>query len=151
MRARGGVRFKRLDLKFLEIGAMRVVFTKRDPEFPGISGQCIPGDTRGTEKLRKKTLLYGGGLSTGTDRSKLTTNQNSLSANQRPVFPDLVCSWQGKHLRSHDPIISLTLTHSLSHSLINYEMTERNTILRPWERGLRKQDTRGCSKNMNSS
>eukprot|EP00116_Pleurobrachia_bachei_P013603 sb/3473865/ len=33
------LRFKRLDLRFLEIGAfLRVVFTKRDPEFPGISG-----------------------------------------------------------------------------------------------------------------
>eukprot|EP00116_Pleurobrachia_bachei_P015179 sb/3475441/ len=35
------VRFKRLDLRFLEIGALRVVFTKRDPEFPGISGQVV--------------------------------------------------------------------------------------------------------------
>eukprot|EP00116_Pleurobrachia_bachei_P015759 sb/3476021/ len=35
------VRFKRLDLTFLEIGALRVVFTKRDPEFPGISGQVV--------------------------------------------------------------------------------------------------------------
>eukprot|EP00116_Pleurobrachia_bachei_P001227 sb/3461489/ len=33
------VRFKRLDLRFLEIGVLRVIFTKRDPEFPGISGQ----------------------------------------------------------------------------------------------------------------
>eukprot|EP00116_Pleurobrachia_bachei_P016449 sb/3476711/ len=35
------VRFKRLDLRFLEIQALRVVFTKRDPEFPGISGQVV--------------------------------------------------------------------------------------------------------------
>eukprot|EP00116_Pleurobrachia_bachei_P015899 sb/3476161/ len=35
------VRFKRLDLRFLEIGALRVVFTKRDPEFPGMSGQVV--------------------------------------------------------------------------------------------------------------
>eukprot|EP00116_Pleurobrachia_bachei_P010689 sb/3470951/ len=35
------VRFKRLDQKFLEIGVLRVVFTKRDPEFPGISGQVV--------------------------------------------------------------------------------------------------------------
>eukprot|EP00116_Pleurobrachia_bachei_P010725 sb/3470987/ len=35
------VRFKRLDLRFLEIGALRVIFTKRDPEFPGISGQVV--------------------------------------------------------------------------------------------------------------
>eukprot|EP00116_Pleurobrachia_bachei_P013202 sb/3473464/ len=35
------VRFKRLDLRFLEIGVLRVVFTKRDPEFPGISGQVV--------------------------------------------------------------------------------------------------------------
>eukprot|EP00116_Pleurobrachia_bachei_P011783 sb/3472045/ len=35
------VRIKRLDLRFLEIGALRVVFTKRDPEFPGISGQVV--------------------------------------------------------------------------------------------------------------
>eukprot|EP00116_Pleurobrachia_bachei_P015992 sb/3476254/ len=35
------VRFKRLDLRFLEIGALHVVFAKRDPEFPGISGQVV--------------------------------------------------------------------------------------------------------------
>eukprot|EP00116_Pleurobrachia_bachei_P017537 sb/3477799/ len=35
------VRFKRLDLRFLEIGVLRVVFTKRDPQFPGISGQVV--------------------------------------------------------------------------------------------------------------
>eukprot|EP00116_Pleurobrachia_bachei_P016440 sb/3476702/ len=35
------VRFKRLDLRFLEIGVLRVIFTKRDPEFPGISGQVV--------------------------------------------------------------------------------------------------------------
>ena len=35
------VRFKRLDPRFLEIGALRVVFTKRDPDFQGISGQVV--------------------------------------------------------------------------------------------------------------
>eukprot|EP00116_Pleurobrachia_bachei_P018913 sb/3479175/ len=35
------VRFKRLDLRFLEIGVLRVILTKRDPEFPGISGQVV--------------------------------------------------------------------------------------------------------------
>eukprot|EP00116_Pleurobrachia_bachei_P004029 sb/3464291/ len=35
------VRFKRLDLRFLEIGVLLVIFTKRDPEFPGISGQVV--------------------------------------------------------------------------------------------------------------
>eukprot|EP00116_Pleurobrachia_bachei_P004995 sb/3465257/ len=35
------VRFKRLDLRFLEIQGLRVIFTKRDPEFPGISGQVV--------------------------------------------------------------------------------------------------------------
>eukprot|EP00116_Pleurobrachia_bachei_P013800 sb/3474062/ len=35
------VHFKRLDLRFLEIGVLRVIFTKRDPEFPGISGQVV--------------------------------------------------------------------------------------------------------------
>eukprot|EP00116_Pleurobrachia_bachei_P013017 sb/3473279/ len=40
------MRFKRLDLRFLEIGVLRVIFTKRDPEFPGISdswklGYCV--------------------------------------------------------------------------------------------------------------
>eukprot|EP00116_Pleurobrachia_bachei_P017018 sb/3477280/ len=35
------LRFKRLDLRFLEIGVLRVIFTKRDPEFPGISGQVV--------------------------------------------------------------------------------------------------------------
>eukprot|EP00116_Pleurobrachia_bachei_P000811 sb/3461073/ len=35
------VRFKRLDLRFLEIQVLRVIFTKRDPEFPGISGQVV--------------------------------------------------------------------------------------------------------------
>eukprot|EP00116_Pleurobrachia_bachei_P018399 sb/3478661/ len=33
------LRFKRLDLRFLEIGVLCVMFTKRDPGFPGISGQ----------------------------------------------------------------------------------------------------------------
>eukprot|EP00116_Pleurobrachia_bachei_P018042 sb/3478304/ len=40
------VRFKRLDLRFLEIGVLRVIFTKRDPEFPGISGQVEELKTR---------------------------------------------------------------------------------------------------------
>eukprot|EP00116_Pleurobrachia_bachei_P016554 sb/3476816/ len=31
----------RLDLRFLEIGVLHIVFTKRDPEFPGISGQVV--------------------------------------------------------------------------------------------------------------
>eukprot|EP00116_Pleurobrachia_bachei_P012608 sb/3472870/ len=35
------MRFKRLDLRFLEIGVLRVIFTRRDPEFPGISGQVV--------------------------------------------------------------------------------------------------------------
>eukprot|EP00116_Pleurobrachia_bachei_P012263 sb/3472525/ len=35
------MRFKRLDLRFLEIGVLRVIFTKRDPQFPGISGQVV--------------------------------------------------------------------------------------------------------------
>eukprot|EP00116_Pleurobrachia_bachei_P017721 sb/3477983/ len=35
------VRFKRLDPRFLEIGVLRVIFTKKDPEFPGISGQVV--------------------------------------------------------------------------------------------------------------
>eukprot|EP00116_Pleurobrachia_bachei_P017375 sb/3477637/ len=35
------VHFKRLDLRFLEIGVLRVIITKRDPEFPGISGQVV--------------------------------------------------------------------------------------------------------------
>eukprot|EP00116_Pleurobrachia_bachei_P015508 sb/3475770/ len=35
------VRFKRLDLRFLETGVLRVIFTKRDPEIPGISGQVV--------------------------------------------------------------------------------------------------------------
>eukprot|EP00116_Pleurobrachia_bachei_P015871 sb/3476133/ len=35
------VRFKRLDLRFLQIGALLVVFTKRDLEFPGVAGQVV--------------------------------------------------------------------------------------------------------------
>eukprot|EP00116_Pleurobrachia_bachei_P013565 sb/3473827/ len=35
------VHFKRLDLRFLEIQELRVILTKRDPEFPGISGQVV--------------------------------------------------------------------------------------------------------------
>eukprot|EP00116_Pleurobrachia_bachei_P011258 sb/3471520/ len=35
------VRFKRIDLRFLEIGVLLVVFTKRDPEFSEISGQVV--------------------------------------------------------------------------------------------------------------
>eukprot|EP00116_Pleurobrachia_bachei_P015787 sb/3476049/ len=46
--------FKRLDLIFLEIGVLRDIFTKRDPEFPGISGQVVCNALyKGRYKLKK--------------------------------------------------------------------------------------------------